>query len=244
MDNANHVVALSGGKDSTAMALELGRREPRDYIYVCTPTGRELPEMEAHWQKLEKLLGQPLLRLGGPTVLDDLIVKQNALPNWRQRWCTRIVKIDAYAAFMRTLTESGPVVAYVGLRADEATREGVTYGFIPGVVTRWPLREWGWSLRDVRGFLEKQDIRIPKRTDCDYCFFQRLIEWWELWNEHPQRFAEAELHEARTGYTFRSPGRDTWPAALKDLRVEFESGRIPKDTRSALKEAQCRVCSL
>ena len=36
-----HVVALSGGKDSTAMALELAEREPRDYVYVCTPTGNE-----------------------------------------------------------------------------------------------------------------------------------------------------------------------------------------------------------
>lgn len=34
-----HVVALSGGKDSTAMALRLAEVEPREYTYVCTPTG-------------------------------------------------------------------------------------------------------------------------------------------------------------------------------------------------------------
>lgn len=36
-----HVVALSGGKDSTALALRLAETEPRDYTYVCTPTGDE-----------------------------------------------------------------------------------------------------------------------------------------------------------------------------------------------------------
>ena len=50
-----HVVALSGGKDSTALALRLAEVEPREYVYLCTPTGRELPEMEAHWTRLEGL---------------------------------------------------------------------------------------------------------------------------------------------------------------------------------------------
>ena len=31
-----HIVALSGGKDSTAMALRLAEAEPRDYTYVTS----------------------------------------------------------------------------------------------------------------------------------------------------------------------------------------------------------------
>jgi tRNA(Ile)-lysidine synthase TilS/MesJ len=42
----NHIVALSGGKDSVAMALRLVEVEPRDYLYVCTPTGNELHPMK------------------------------------------------------------------------------------------------------------------------------------------------------------------------------------------------------
>src|SRR5262245_37676527 len=55
-----HVVALSGGKDSTAVALRLAEIEPREYVYLCTPTGDELPAMLAHWAQLEVLLGRPL----------------------------------------------------------------------------------------------------------------------------------------------------------------------------------------
>ena len=40
-----HVVALSGGHDSTSMSFLLRQREPRPYNYVCTPTGNELPAM-------------------------------------------------------------------------------------------------------------------------------------------------------------------------------------------------------
>ena len=47
------------------MALRLAEVEPRDYEFICTPTGNELPQMLAHWAKLEVLLGKPLVRLSG-----------------------------------------------------------------------------------------------------------------------------------------------------------------------------------
>ncbi len=47
-ETTRHIIALSGGKDSTAMALRLAKVEPRDYEYVITPTGDELPEMIEH----------------------------------------------------------------------------------------------------------------------------------------------------------------------------------------------------
>lgn|ERR1041385_2896043 len=64
----NHIVALSGGKDSTAMALRLAEIEPRDYLYICNPTGDELPEMVQHWKHLEQLLGKPLEQVTNQTL--------------------------------------------------------------------------------------------------------------------------------------------------------------------------------
>jgi predicted PP-loop superfamily ATPase len=49
-----HIVALSGGKDSTAMALRLRELHPDvPYRFIITPTGNELPTMDAHWAKLD-----------------------------------------------------------------------------------------------------------------------------------------------------------------------------------------------
>src|SRR5438552_9114845 len=95
-----HIVGLSGGKDSTAMALRLAEVEPRDYTYICTPTGHELPEMYEHWLSLERLLGQSLIRLTNHT-LAFWIKEFGALPNWRQRWCTRLLKIEPTIAYLK-----------------------------------------------------------------------------------------------------------------------------------------------
>lgn len=52
-----HVVALSGGKDSVAMALLLREQNPQTkYVYIFNETGNELPEMRQHWQRLSELL--------------------------------------------------------------------------------------------------------------------------------------------------------------------------------------------
>jgi 3'-phosphoadenosine 5'-phosphosulfate sulfotransferase (PAPS reductase)/FAD synthetase len=239
-----HVVPVSGGKDSTATAVWLGENEPRDYTYVCTPTGNELPSWYLHMRTLSDILGKPILPIIGGT-LKGIIDEEQMIPNWRARFCTRRLKIEPFAAW---LMERTPATVYVGLRADEEEREGGDYRAVPDVEMRFPLREIGWGEADVRAFLEQRDIRIPERTDCAWCFFQALGEWWVLWREHPDLYAEAEAIEAARGHTFRSSGRDSWPAALKDLRAEFERGRIPPRTNRQHDlfrgQMQCRVCRL
>jgi len=241
-----HVVALSGGKDSTAMALRLKEMNPATrYTYACTPTGDELPEMFAHWRKLADLLGSPLLPIMHRRGLNGLITDQSALPNWRQRWCTRMLKIEPYAAWLsQQSARYYRVISYVGLRADEEAREGGDYSKVPGVEAVFPMREWGWGLGDVLGYLAERGVTIPKRTDCGRCFFQRLHEWHDLWREHPDVFEEAAAQERAIGHTFRSPGRDTWPASLDGLKAEFEAGRVPKPRRDPIADMQCRVCRI
>lgn len=218
-----HIVALSGGKDSTAMALRLIEVEPRDYSFVCTPTKNELPEMTAHWDRMECLLGKPLIRLPGKSLV-DLILMFKALPNNRHRWCTRMLKIEPYIAYVQTL---GEAVSYVGLRADE-DRLGAIYDDIKGIKQDYPFKRWGWTLENVVNYLREQGVKIPKRTDCAWCYDQQIGEWWELWMNHKEIWMEGEKLEEETGHTFRSPSRDSWPASMKELRLKFESGLRPR----------------
>ena len=97
------IVALSGGKDSTAMALRLAEVEPEAYEYCITPTGRELPEMIEHWKRLECLLGKPLTRIPGPTLLERIIAYKT-LPNFRLRYCTREVKIEPFIKYAASVS--------------------------------------------------------------------------------------------------------------------------------------------
>lgn len=253
-----HVVALSGGKDSTALALWLTENEPRSYRYVCTPTGDELPEMVEHWRRLGEMLGSPILPVTSGSSLQGLIRRQRMLPNHRARWCTRMLKLEPYYRWLR---EQAPAVSYVGLRADEESRAGMAFPDGGGITVRFPLRELGWGEAEVWSYLDERGVMIPARTDCARCYHQSLGEWWRLWKLHPSLYADAEADEARVSeergkpYTFRNPSRDRWPAGLADLRAEFERGRIPPRTvqqgdlfrgevRTSMRAGACRVCSL
>lgn len=243
-----HIVGMSGGHDSSIMSVLLLEREPRPYNYVCTPTGDELPEMFAHWRAMGERLGRRILPIMAKS-LRQVIDEQKTLPNHRLRFCTRIIKIEPYRAFLLDLASSGPVVSYVGLRADEMGRAGGAYGDIDGVTMRFPLREWGMGEADVQAGLASRGIVCPIRTDCARCYHQRLGEWFLLWLDNRDLFLDAEADEARTGYTFRTPGRDRWPTALVDLRAEFERGNIPdvslkRMAREYMTSGACRVCSL
>ena len=243
MSAITHAVGLSGGKDSVAMALRLAEIEPRDYTYICTPTGNEPIAMYAHWAKLEALLGKPLVRLTSGT-LHGRIVEQKALPSHRMRWCTRTLKIQPTLEF---LAAHQPAILYTGLRADEETREGI-YG--DDATYDFPLKRWGWTLEDVQDYLFRRGVTIPERTDCEWCYDQRLGQWRKLWRDNPASYAQAEALEDYTGHTFRSPTRDTQPAPLKFLREKFEAGYIPRgeSDQLALFDApelrKCRVCTL
>jgi len=239
-----HAVWVSGGKDSSAMALRLSETMPdMDWRFVCTPTGNELPELFDHWEKLGELLGKPIEVIRHPLGLSGLIEKQSMLPSHSARWCTRLLKIETAKAWY---AKNAPCVAYVGLRADEEERAGLFGSKIP---QRYPLREWGWGLPEVVGYLEKRGVKVPKRTDCAWCYDQSLPDWWELWKRYPGIYSQGEELEELIGHTFRSKKRDTWPVSLSGLRERFESGAIPRNASSSLdlfseEPARCRACRL
>lgn len=232
-----HVIGLSGGKDSTCLALALNEFEPREYTYICTPTGHELPEMHAWWEFLEGMLKKKIIRITNKDrTLEDLVQIYNALPNRRQRWCTRQLKIEPTIAW---IVRNSPATLYVGLRADEDEREGI-YGDL--VKSDFPFKRWGWGIKDVHAYLDHRGIKplIPARTDCYDCYAQRLVEWKRLWENHPELYEAACRREDATGHTYRSPSRDTWPARLRDLAREFASGRPLRGEKNTTKP--CRVC--
>jgi len=220
------------------MALRLHELHPgRKHVYLCTPTGNELPEMVAHWRALSELLESDLTFVSDGKTLYGECLRQHCLPSWRMRWCTRELKIRPFQTY---LIMNAPAISYVGLRADEIdSRQGVDHAEFLGIENRYPLADWGWGINEVVDYLACRGVSVPKRTDCAACPLQTLYEWWRLWRVYPEEYRKAELLESTIGHTFRSDGRDTWPAALKDLRHEFESGRKPKE---AIRDSK-RMCS-
>lgn len=236
MNEPRHIIGLSGGKDSTALALRLAEIEPRPYEYICNATGNELPEMVAHWEKLQDMLGAEIKKVTYHTDLFGLIEEQKMLPNFRSRFCTRLLKIEPTIAYFATLPDDA--VLHVGLRADEESRPGI---FGEDMNIKFDMRDWGWKECDVWEYLAKRGVTIPERSDCAVCPYQRLEEWYKLWLYHPDQYAAGIAIEKRHGHTFRSASRDTWPASLEELAKEFASGR---QLRKSSRGTTCRVCSL
>jgi len=55
---------------------------------------------------------------------------------------------------------------------DAALSRRVLFG--DKVPQAYPLREWGWGLAEVKDYLHRRSVTVPKRTDCAWCYDQSL----------------------------------------------------------------------
>ena len=210
-----HVLGLSGGRDSAALAIHMRQNYPELEIdYFFTDTGKELPEVYEFLVKLEGFLGKPILRLN-PDRDFDFWLKQynNFLPSPQARWCTRQLKLRPFEQWIRPLLDDGDTVySYVAIRADEDYREGYASKH-DKLIVRLPLKEAGIDKSGVLELLEGTGLGLPKyyewrtRSGCTFCFFQQKIEWVRLMERHPT-FSRKPRATRRTPSTTapRSPG--------------------------------------
>ena len=93
-----HVLGLSGGRDSAALAVYMRQHHPElDIEYFFTDTGKELPEVYEYLGRLEGFLGKPILRLNPDRDFDFWLKQYNDfLPSPQTRWCTRQLKLRPF----------------------------------------------------------------------------------------------------------------------------------------------------
>ena len=124
----HHVLGLSGGKDSAALAVYMRLHHPELEIkYFFTDTGKELPEVYEFLGRLEGFLGSPINYLN-PHRDFDFWLRQygNFLPSASTRWCTRKLKLEPFKNWIKPWLAAGDSVhSYVAIRSDEDHREGM-----------------------------------------------------------------------------------------------------------------------
>jgi 3'-phosphoadenosine 5'-phosphosulfate sulfotransferase (PAPS reductase)/FAD synthetase len=226
-DDALHVVNISGGKDSAALAVYIRTKYPEIHNkaeYVFCDTDCELEETYEYLETLEDYLGKRIQRL-------------NAL----SRWCTRALKIEPFEAFIG----QRKAYSYIGIRADE-NRDGYVAKKPPSlsnkqnIIPVYPFKDDGLGLADIKMLLESNGVGLPSyyewrsRSGCYFCFYQQIGEWQRLKKYHPDLFEKAKEYE-------RLSDGFTWCEG----RTLDEIAALPEQPLPILNESSgCAICHL
>ena len=241
MPRERHVLGLSGGRDSAALAIYMRQTRPELNVeYFFTDTGKELPEVYAFLGKLEGFLGKPIIRLNPDRDFDFWLREYgHFLPSPQTRWCTRMLKLKPFEAWIRpSLKEGARVYSYVAIRADEDQRDGYV-GKHPNITVKFPLRDAGVDKQGVLELLKRSNVGLPEyyrwrsRSGCTFCFFQQKIEWVRLKKEHPIAFEEAKAYE-KNAIRHGSPFTWSHGESLEELEQPGRTTKIEADYRARL----------
>jgi len=250
-----HVCGISGGKDSSAMAIYMRDRVPEMEYFFCD-TGAELPETYEYLDKLEVSLGKPIARLNSTKGFEHWFeVYRGTLPSPQMRWCTKKMKLEPIEEWLG----DDEAISYVAIRSDEAGRKGYV-STKPNIRAVFPFVEEKIDHEGVLKILETAGIGLPKyyewrtRSGCYFCFYQRKSEWVGLADRHPDLFQKAVAIESKIrteagkdgdasfedfamkGRQYTWSGNETLPELLGRREEILERQKIAIERNSARKE--------
>lgn len=248
MTGTRHVLGLSGGRDSAALAVFMRQRHPEiDIEYFFTDTGKELPEVYKYLTRLEGYLGKSILRLNPDRDFDYWLKSYKSyLPSPQSRWCTRQLKLRPFERWVHQFMEAGQtVVSYVAIRSDEEYREGYQSNK-DRLLVRLPFKDSGIDKAGVIEILEGSGLGLPgyydwrTRSGCTFCFFQQKIEWVRLRERHPEAFEEAKQYE-KTALEHGSPFTWSQGESLTELERPERQEQIREEHQRRLERARSRL---
>ena len=247
MTKEKHVLGISGGKDSAALAVYMRQYYPElDIDYFFTDTGKELPEVYEFLGRLEGLLGKPILYLNPDRDFDHWLKQFNYfLPSPQTRWCTRQLKLRPFEQWIKPmLAEGTKVYSYVAIRADEEFRNAYNSKH-ENLIIKLPFKEEGIDKAGVHELLEISDLGLPKyyewrtRSGCTFCFYQQKIEWVGLLERYPEDFEKAMAYE-KTALENDSPFTWSEGESLAELSKPERVQQIKEDHAKKVKKLEAR----
>lgn len=231
-----HVLGLSGGRDSAALAVHMAQTRPDlEMEYFFTDTGKELPEVYEYLGRLEGFLGRPIARLNPDRDFDFWLRQYNSfLPSPKMRWCTRQLKIRPFEQWLWPSLDAGvETMSYVAIRSDENYREGYSSTH-KNLKVSLPFREAGIDKAGVIDMLEASGLGLPEyyewrsRSGCTFCFFQQKIEWVRLRERHPEEYEAAKSYE-KNAVEHGSPFTWSQGESLNDIERPERIAQIKAD---------------
>tara|TARA_B100001057_G_scaffold24373_1_gene22491 strand:- start:2137 stop:2988 length:852 start_codon:yes stop_codon:yes gene_type:complete len=229
MSETKHILGLSGGKDSAALAVHMNKKYPDLNIeYFFTDTGYELKETYDFLNKLKTRLDKPIHYINPRNSFDYFLKKyNNFLPSATARWCTIEMKLKSMEAWLKPALDAGQdIITYVGIRYDERGR----IGYKPTnnlIKAKFPFIDDCVDKEGVMEILDSSGLGLPdyykwrSRSGCTFCFFQRRSEWLGLRENNPSAWEHAKSLEKQAT---ENASAFTW---IKDLPLtELEKPEV------------------
>ena len=184
MNKIKHVLGISGGKDSAALAIYMSQKHPDVNVeYYTCDTGKELAETYDLISKLNSVLGKNIKlyksidEMNSPekNPFDHFLAMYGGyLPSATARWCTGKMKLEPFE------NEIGitPTISYVGIRGDE-NREGYI-SKKENIQSIFPFRKNIWSEDVIKKFLANSNIDFLKseyKKHTEYANLELILEY-------------------------------------------------------------------
>ena len=243
------LVSVSGGKDSTAMALWLIDQGLQDRCHwVFADTGWEHPDVYAYLEYLEGIIG-PIHRATNskyPGGFADLVRKKGMFPSRKFRFCTEQLKVVPIREYAAQLTKElgAELISCVGIRAAESRSRAALDMWDNGgpiKLDTWrPIIEWG--VEDVIEYHNRHNV-VPcslylrdkhpsQRVGCYPCIMSRkselrAIDAHDQWRVDQIRELEKEVQEA---FIARNPDYEDKGYQMPSMflaRQQDENGKRP-----------------
>lgn len=210
-----HVIAFSGGVDSTALVLWAKENLPEFQAVFCD-TGWEAVLTYGYIEEInQKLLGGMLITLTSkkyPDGMVQLVRERKRTPSAKARYCTEELKVFPMIEFVKSIDDE--VTIYQGIRADESASR-----------SKMKAREWSdyydcfverplfdWSKKRVFQYLEQNKIEPNQmyklgssRVGCFPCVMINHGELKRLLVTMPEIKDRIRLLEAQNGHSFFPP---------------------------------------
>jgi 3'-phosphoadenosine 5'-phosphosulfate sulfotransferase (PAPS reductase)/FAD synthetase len=180
MGKVNHLLGISGGKDSAALAIYMSKTYPDlDIEYYTCDTGKELKETYDLIKKLNSVLGKNIELYNSindeSSPMDNpfdhfLALYGGYLPSPMARWCTKKMKLKPFEDKVGDV----PTISYVGIRGDEH-REGYI-SKKENIQTIFPFRKNIWSEDVIKKVLANSNIEVVKEYFIDAVSNKGLLE--------------------------------------------------------------------
>ncbi len=196
------------GMDFEAVFVDHGGDYPETYEYVdyFISTGRPVTVLKPEYQGHTKIL--------------EFCQEKRMVPNRLIRWCTSNFKVKPLMDYQLT-----PCFVHIGIDAGEQRRAKLSSD--GGRENRYLLIEHNIDRQGCKDLIAKAGLKVPPKSGCFFCPFQRVSQWRNLRRKHPELFCIAQKLEASQNEYRQSVGKPPFYIVRKDKPLQSVVNTAP-----------------